>query len=52
MKKTKHWFLPLHNYEDFLTEWILEGHKKDWKSNVYGQCKSWIDGGLEPRGMV
>lgn len=51
-KETKHWFLPLDRYEDFLKEWILEGHKNDWKSNVYGQCKSWIDGGLEPRAVT
>jgi methionyl-tRNA synthetase len=42
--------LPLDRYEDFLKEWILVGHKNDWKPNVYGQVKSWIDGGLEPRG--
>jgi methionyl-tRNA synthetase len=52
MKETKHWFLPLERYEDFLKEWILKGHKADWKSNVYGQCKSWIDGGLEPRAVT
>ena len=52
LKKTKHWFLPLDRYEDFLKEWILEGHKKDWKSNVYGQCKSWIDDGLRPRAVT
>ena len=52
LKETKHWFLPLERYEDFLREWILEGHKKDWKTNVYGQCKSWIDGGLEPRAVT
>ncbi|QLG44886.1 methionine--tRNA ligase [Costertonia aggregata] len=51
-KETKHWFLPLNRYEGFLREWILEGHKNDWKSNVYGQCKSWIDGGLEPRAVT
>ncbi|MGB3150007.1 MAG: methionine--tRNA ligase [Maribacter sp.] len=51
-KETKHWFLPLDRYEDFLKEWILEGHKNDWKPNVYGQCKSWIDGGLEPRAVT
>ncbi|MBM1105545.1 methionine--tRNA ligase [Aurantibacter crassamenti] len=51
-KETKHWFLPLNRYEDFLKEWILEGHKSDWKPNVYGQCKSWIDGGLEPRAVT
>lgn len=52
MKETKHWFLPLDRYEDFLKKWILEGHKKDWKSNVYGQCKSWIDDGLKPRAVT
>jgi len=51
-KETKHWFLPLNQYEDFLKEWILEGHKKDWKTNVYGQCKSWIDDGLKPRAVT
>ncbi|TLP76968.1 methionine--tRNA ligase [Maribacter sp. ACAM166] len=51
-KQTKHWFLPLDRYEEFLTEWILKGHKDDWKSNVYGQCKSWIDGGLEARAVT
>lgn len=52
LKETKHWFLPLDRYSDFLTKWILEGHKNDWKSNVYGQVKSWIDGGLEPRAVT
>ncbi len=52
MKETKHWFLPLDRYEDFLKEWILEGHKNDWKPNVYGQCKSWIDDGLKPRAVT
>ena len=52
LKKTKHWFLPLDKHEAFLKEWILEGHKKDWKSNVYGQCKSWIDDGLRPRAVT
>lgn len=50
LKPTKHWFLPLDQYEPFLKEWILEGHK-EWKSNVYGQCKSWIDLGLQPRAV-
>jgi methionyl-tRNA synthetase len=50
-KKTKHWYFPLQNYEEFLKEWILEGHK-DWKNNVYGQCKSWLDNGLQPRAMT
>lgn len=49
-KMTKHWYLPLNEYEPWLKEWILEGHK-EWKSNVYGQCKSWIDGGLQPRAV-
>ncbi len=52
LKSTKHWFLPLDRYSDFLKEWILEGHKNDWKPNVYGQVKSWIDGGLEPRAVT
>ncbi|WP_396152797.1 methionine--tRNA ligase [Flavobacterium sp.] len=51
-KETKHWFLPLNRYEAFLREWILEGHKNDWKPNVYGQVKSWVDGGLEPRAVT
>ena len=49
-KETKHWYLPLDQYEKWLSEWILEGHK-EWRSNVYGQCKSWIDGGLQPRAV-
>ncbi len=52
LKETKHWFLPLDQYEGFLKEWILEGHKNDWKPNVYGQCKSWIDDGLKPRAVT
>ena len=52
LKKTKHWFLPLDRYEGFLKKWILEGHKSDWKPNVYGQCKSWIDEGLKPRAVT
>ena len=52
LKETKHWFLPLDHYEDFFKEWILKGHKKDWKTNVYGQCKSWIDDGLRPRAVT
>ena len=52
MKKTKHWFLPLDKYESWLKKWILEGHKSDWKSNVYGQCKSWLDQGLHPRAVT
>ena len=48
--KTKHWYLPLDKYEPWLREWILEQHK-EWRSNVYGQCKSWLDGGLQPRAV-
>ena len=51
MRKTTHWFLPLNEYESWLRKWILEGHK-DWKSNVYGQCKSWIEQGLQPRAVT
>jgi len=51
LKETKHWYLPLDQYEGWLREWILEGHK-EWKSNVYGQCKSWIDQGLQPRAVT
>ena len=49
-RETKHWYLPLDKYEGFLREWILDGHK-EWKSNVYGQCKSWLDLGLQPRAV-
>ena len=52
LKETKHWFLPLDKHETFLKEWILVGHKKDWKPNVYGQVKSWIDDGLRPRAVT
>ncbi len=52
LKQTKHWFLPLDKHEAFLNEWILKGHKKDWKPNVYGQVKSWIDDGLRPRAVT
>ena len=52
LKMTKHWYLPLNNYEKFITEWIIEGHKNDWKPNVYGQVKSWIDNGLQPRAVT
>lgn len=52
LKETRNWYLPLNEYEDFLKEWILVGHKNDWKSNVYGQVKSWIDDGLKPRAMT
>ncbi len=51
-KETKHWYLPLDKYEPWLKKWIVEDHKKDWKSNVYGQCKSWIDQGLQPRAVT
>ena len=51
-KKTKHWFLPLDKHQDFIKEWILKGHKVDWKPNVYGQVKSWIDNGLQPRAVT
>ncbi|WP_127130777.1 methionine--tRNA ligase [Pseudoflavitalea rhizosphaerae] len=50
-KKTKHWYFPLQNYEPWLKEWILDGHK-EWKNNVYGQCKSWIENGLQSRAMT
>ncbi len=50
-KKTKHWYFPLQNYESFLKEWIIEGHP-EWKNNVLGQCKSWLDNGLQPRAMT
>jgi len=50
-KQTKHWYMPLQNYEPFLKEWLLEGHK-EWKNNVYGQCKSWLDSGLQSRAMT
>ncbi len=52
LKKTKHWFLPLNDYENFIKEWILKSHKKDWKANVYGQVKSWVDNGLKPRAIT
>ena len=52
VKETKHWFLPLDKHEDFLKKWILEGHKKDWKPNVYGQVKSWVEDGLRPRAVT
>jgi len=51
MKETKHWYFPLDQYEPWLKQWILEDHK-EWKANVYGQCKSWIDNGLKPRPMT
>lgn len=52
LKSTKHWFLPLDQYDDFLRKWILEGHKSDWKPNVFGQVKSWLDDGLKPRAVT
>ncbi|MCB2221401.1 MAG: methionine--tRNA ligase [Bacteroidetes bacterium] len=51
-KETKHWYLPLDQYEPWLRDWIVEGHRDDWKTNVYGQCKSWIDQGLQPRAVT
>ena len=51
-KNTKHWYLPLNRHEEFLREWILKEHKDDWRANVIGQCKSWIDGGLQPRAVT
>jgi methionyl-tRNA synthetase len=52
LKATRHWFLPLNEYEAWLKKWILEEHKDDWKINVYGQCKSWLDHGLQPRAVT
>ena len=52
LRQTKHWFLPLQDYTEFLKKWIIEGHKNDWKPNVYGQVKSWIDDGLRPRAVT
>ena len=52
LKETKNWYLPLNEYEDFLNKWIIEGHKDDWKTNVYGQVKSWLNDGLKPRAMT
>ena len=51
-RKTKHWFLPLDHHEKFIKEWILRGHKEDWKPNVYGQVKSWVDNGLQARAVT
>ncbi|PZF71726.1 methionine--tRNA ligase [Taibaiella soli] len=51
-RKTIHWYFPLNKYEDFLKQWIVEGKKDEWKANVYGQCKSWLDSGLQPRAMT
>lgn len=52
LKPTKHWYFPLDKFENWLREWVIEGHKDDWKTNVYGQCKSWIDQGLQPRSIT
>ena len=52
LRPTRHWYLPLQKWESWLREWILESHRNDWKTNVYGQCKSWIDAGLQPRAMT
>mgnify|MGYP003289424608 CR=1 FL=1 len=52
LKETKHWYLPLDKDESWLRQWILESHKDDWRTNVYGQCKSWIDAGLQPRAVT
>ncbi len=52
LRKTKHWFLPLDKYEGFIEDWILKGHRKDWRPNVYGQVKSWIDNGLQARAVT
>ncbi|MGI9531843.1 methionine--tRNA ligase [Lutimonas sp.] len=52
LKETKHWYLPLNEYESWLNEWIVKGHKNDWKSNVLGQVKSWVDDGLKPRAVT
>ncbi len=51
-RNTKHWYFPLNKYEDFLNDWIVKGKKDEWKPNVYGQCKSWLDNGLQPRAMT
>jgi methionyl-tRNA synthetase len=51
-KATRHWYLPLNKHEDWLREWIIKEHKDDWRANVVGQCKSWIDGGLQPRAVT
>ena len=52
LKETKHWYLPLNDYENWLKQWILEDHKNDWKTNVLGQVKSWLDDGLKPRAVT
>lgn len=51
-RKTKHWYLPLQKHEDWLRKWILEEHQNDWRTNVLGQCKSWLDAGLQPRAVT
>jgi methionyl-tRNA synthetase len=52
LKPTKHWYFPLDKFESWLNEWVVKGHKDDWKANVYGQCKSWLDQGLQPRSIT
>ncbi len=52
LKPTRHWYFPLDKFESWLKEWVIDGHKDDWKVNVYGQCKSWIDQGLQPRSIT
>lgn len=52
LKPTKHWYFPLDKFETWLKEWVVEGHRDDWKINVYGQCKSWLDQGLQPRSIT
>jgi methionyl-tRNA synthetase len=52
LKPTKHWYFPLDKFEAWLKEWLIEGHQDDWKANVYGQCKAWIDQGLQPRSIT
>lgn len=52
LRPTKHWYFPLDKFENWLREWVIEGHQSDWKINVYGQCKSWIDQGLQPRSIT
>lgn len=52
LKETKHWYLPLDQYQNFIETWIINGHKRDWKPNVYGQVKSWVDDGLKPRAVT
>lgn len=52
LKPTKHWYFPLDRFEGWLKEWLVEGHRHDWKTNVYGQCKSWLEQGLQPRSIT